>query len=261
VAAQAALPLVHPKLTAGPPEAYGDDVADDKTKERVNSHARLSTTTETGDHVMIRTKGADLCPLDFFLEVMRDPAAPVHFRTKAARIAAPFVHPKLASRKPELVIKDLYGFDIDAVAARELRDAYRNFWPLFINMSKHLPEKPYWDALHQFKKMEVRLGASIRCPEGYTSVDEHEDLVRRDELFGKWRSQPLLSREEDAEEAHLFARIACFKVEANRARHRIDILRKLGDKRSATEQAELDALETRFRWIPPKNGLIWLVDY
>jgi hypothetical protein len=124
-----------------------------------------------------------------------------------------------------------------------------------------LPDKPYWDAFVRFKKMEANLGASIRCPDGYTSPDEHEDLVRRDELFGNWRSRPPLTREEDAEEARLFARIACFKVEANSARYRIDDLRKLGDQRSVIEQGELDALEARFRRIPPKNGLIWLVDY
>jgi hypothetical protein len=107
----------------------------------------------------------------------------------------------------------------------------------------------------------VMLGRSIRCPEGYTSADEHEDLVRRDELFDKWRRQPSLTREDDAEEAHLFARIARFKVECNRARNSIDVLRKLGDKRSAIEQSELDALESRFRRIPPQNGLFWLVDY
>ena len=160
-----------------------------------------------------------------------------------------------------MIIKDPYGFEIDPAAARELRDAYRSFWPLFINMSKYLPDKPYWDALFRFKRMEVKLGGSIRCPDGYTSADEHEDLVRRDELFNKWRSRPPLTGEEDAEEAYLFARIACFKVEANKARYRIDVLRKLGDKRSAIEQGELDALEARFRRIPPKNGLIWLVDY
>ena len=265
-AAQAALPLVHPKLTSGHRtqnslDAYGSGVAADNTKERPNSDARVSPTTETGDHIVIRTKGADLAPLDFFLGVMRDPEAPVRLRTKAARVAAPFVHPKPASRKPDLIIKDPYGFEIDPAAARELRDAYRSFWPLFINMSKYLPDKPYWDALFRFKRMEVKLGGSIRCPDGYTSADEHEDLVRRDELFGKWRSRPPLTREEDAEEAYLFARIACFKVEANKARYRIDVLRKLGDKRSAIEQGELDTLEARFRRIPPKNGLIWLVDY
>jgi hypothetical protein len=48
-------------------------------------------------------------------------------------------------------------------------------------------------------------------------VDEHEDLVRRDELFQKWRGRPPpLTGEEDAEEAHLFARIAAFKQETVR---------------------------------------------
>ena len=266
-AAQAVLPLVHQKLTSGhatehSPKAYGNDVADHNGKRHANSDPRVSPTTETGDHVVIRTKGADLSPLDFFLEVMRDPEAPVHLRTKAARIAAPFVHPKPASRKPALVIKDPYGFDIDPVAARELRDSYRSFWPLFINMSKYLPDQPHWEAFMRFKRMEVKVGASIRCPEGYTSVDEHEDLVRRDELFNKWRSRPKpLTGEEDAEEAHLFARIAAFKLETTRGRDRIDVLRNLGEKRSAADQSELDALEARYRRIPPKSGLIWLVDY
>jgi hypothetical protein len=265
-AAQAVLPLVHQKVTSGhatehSPKAYGNGVADHNAKERANSDPRVNRTTETGDHVVIRTKGADLSPLDFFLEVMRDPEAAVHLRTKAARIAAPFVHPKPASRKPALVIKDSYGFDIDPAAARELRDFYRGYWPLVVNMSKYLPEKPYWDALVRFKRMEANLGASIRCPEGYTSVDEHEDLIRRDELFGKWRSRPPLTGEEDAEEAHLFARIAAFKQETRRAWRRMDVLRNLGEKRSVAEQCELDALEARHRRIPPKNGLIWLVDY
>jgi len=152
-AAQAVLPLVHQKLTSGhaterSPEACGNDVADHNGKGHANSDPRVSLTTETGDHVVIRTKGADLSPLDFFLEVMRDPEAPVHLRTKAARIATPFVHPKPASRKPALVIEDPYGFDIDPVAARELRDFYKGtYWPLVINLNKYLPDKPFSDAL------------------------------------------------------------------------------------------------------------------
>jgi hypothetical protein len=267
-AAQAVLPLVHQKLTSGhaterSPEACGNDVADHNGKGHANSDPRVSLTTETGDHVVIRTKGADLSPLDFFLEVMRDPEAPVHLRTKAARIATPFVHPKPASRKPALVIEDPYGFDIDPVAARELRDFYKGtYWPLVINLNKYLPDKPFSDALVRFKRMEANLGASIRCPEGYTSVDEHEDLVRRDELFRKWRGRPPpLTGEEDAEEAHLFARIAAFKQETCRAGRRMDVLRNLGEKRSAAEQNELDALEARYRRIPPENGSFWVVDY
>jgi hypothetical protein len=62
-AAQAVLPLVHPKLTSGHRtqislDAYGNGVAADNTKERPNSDARVSPKTETGEHVVIRTKGA-----------------------------------------------------------------------------------------------------------------------------------------------------------------------------------------------------------
>ena len=52
-----------------------------------------------------------------------------------------------------MIIKDPYGFEIDPAAARELWDAYRSYWPLVINMSKYLPDKPYWDAFVRFKKM------------------------------------------------------------------------------------------------------------
>src|SRR6202040_2700000 len=38
------------------------EVAADNTKERPNSDARVSPKTETGEHVVIRTKGADLAP-------------------------------------------------------------------------------------------------------------------------------------------------------------------------------------------------------
>jgi hypothetical protein len=53
-AAQAALPLVHPKLTSGHRtlsslDAYGNGVAADNTKERANSDARVSPKTETGE--------------------------------------------------------------------------------------------------------------------------------------------------------------------------------------------------------------------
>jgi hypothetical protein len=57
------LPLVYPKLTSGHRtqislDAYGNGVAADNTKERPNSDARVSPKTETGEHVVIRTKGA-----------------------------------------------------------------------------------------------------------------------------------------------------------------------------------------------------------
>ena len=84
----------------------------------------------------------------------------------------------------------------------------------------------------------------------YTSVDEHEDLERRDELFKKWKrgKRPYqLTSEEDAEEAHLYGRIAAYRAARGRDSKRMRALKELGDKRTAVEQNELDALEARYR--------------
>src|SRR6476646_4838396 len=83
-AAQAALPLVHPKLTSG----RGTPSASART---MPTFADISS------------------PVDFFLTVMRDPDAPFPLRTKAARIVAPFVHPKPSARN-DLAFDDPYGF-------------------------------------------------------------------------------------------------------------------------------------------------------
>ena len=206
-----------------------------------------------------------MSPLDFFLKMMRNPEAPVHLRTKAARIAAPFVHPKPASRKPSLAINDPYGFVIDLEAAREVRDEYRRHFRFFQTLHmRSRDDTQHWVALQRYQELNWSLGQSTECPTCYTSEDEHEDLERRDELFRKWKGrQPphQLTPEEDAEEAHLYGRIAAFKQESCRAGRRMDVLRNLGEKRSAAEQSELDALEARHRRIPPKNGSFWLVDY
>ena len=72
---------------------YGFGAPGVNVKERSNPGPRASPTTESGDRVVISTEGADLSPLDFFLEVMRDPEAPLNHRAKAARIAAQYIHP------------------------------------------------------------------------------------------------------------------------------------------------------------------------
>ena len=87
-------------------------------------------------------------------------------------------------------------------------------------------------------------------------MDEENDLERRDQLFRKWRSgKPphQLTPEEDAEEAHLYARIAAFAAARGRDHKRIMALKELGDKCSPAEQSELDALETRYRQVRKTN--------
>jgi hypothetical protein len=266
-AAQAALPLLHPKLTMGRAKEgtsgeYGYDQCDVNVKEKSDSEARVIATensearvTPTGEEdcerIATRTKGIDLSPLDFFLEVMRDPEAPFDLRTKAARIVAPFVHPKPASRKPGLVINDPYGFVVDPVAAREVRDAYRRHYRLFQTVHmRGWEDRRHQEAYFRYRNMAWSLVKSIECPESYTSEDEDKDLGRRDELFRKWlhgKFPHQLTPEEDAEEAHLYGRIGAFGATRGRAERRMTALRELGDKRTATEQSELTALELRYR--------------
>lgn len=257
-AAQAVLPLVHPKLTTGRTNEassgeYGYDRCNINVKQRSESTARVTATRDAGNGIRTRTKDADLSPLDFFLEVMRNPEAPVHLRTKAARIAAPFVHPKPASRKPSLVINDPYGFVIDLEAAREVRDEYRRHFRFFQTLHmRSRDDTQHWVALQRYQELEWSLGQSMECPTCYASVDEHEDLERRDELFKKWiKGQPprQLTPEEDAEEAHLYGRIAAFRVARSRDLKRMRALKELGDKRTADEQSELDAFESRYRHV------------
>jgi hypothetical protein len=224
-AAQAALPLVHPKKTTGrstgaSADEYGYDRCEINWKHPYESTARVPATRES-NRIATKTRGADLSPLDFFLEAMRDPNTPFHLRTKAARIVAPYVHPKLASRKPELVIDDPYGFVVDSEAARALRDAHRHFMRSFQTVVYRKPgDRQHFEAWKRFKSMEFSLGCSMECPAAYTSVDEDNDLTRRDELYRKWLEGTFphqLTPEEDAEEAHLYARIAAFQVTKGRA--------------------------------------------
>jgi hypothetical protein len=182
-AAQAALPLVHAKVATGRTNdansgEYGYDRCDVNVKQKSEPKARVTPTRGTGNGIATRTKDPDLSPLDFLLEVMRNPEAPFRLRTQAARTAAPFVHPKPASRKPTWVIDDPYGFVVDLEAAREVRDTYRRHYRL--QQTIHMrgwEDRQHWDALHRYRELEWSLGQSTECPACYTSEDEHEDLV------------------------------------------------------------------------------------
>ena len=84
-------------------------------------------------------------------------------------------------------------------------------------------------------------------------MDAAADETRKEKLRQKHFSSRL-TPEEDAEEAHLFGRIAAFNVARSRDHPRIEALKALGEKRSEAEQSELDALEARYRFVP--HGLL-----
>jgi hypothetical protein len=252
-AAQAALPLVHPKLASGrgTASASGRNKRTFADIKALVESPPIARKMETGLTIATTTQGANLSPLDFFLAVMRDPDAPFPLRTKAARIVAPFVHPKPSSRRADLVIDDPFGFVIDPVAARELRDAdWRNElieWNIYRLDPKRIVRAP-------FSELQRALGESTPCPKEYTSADAAADEARMAQLRGKTIGGSGLTAEEDAEEAHLFGRVAAFMAAAGHDRPRVEALKALGEKRSEAEQSELDALEARYRFVP--HGLL-----
>jgi hypothetical protein len=68
------------------------------------------------------TSNADLSPLDFFLELMRDPSVSPDWRFKAAQAALPYIHSKPASSPaadPAASAKQVEGMNEEEVRARD----------------------------------------------------------------------------------------------------------------------------------------------
>jgi hypothetical protein len=122
--AMAALPFVHAK--AAKPEGdrastkYGHNTAG----VNAGGHGFLKAPPRVRTKTAAGRAAADGSPLAFLLGVKRDPDAPARLRIQVARAITPYVHGKLGTAPAEVVIDDEYGFVIDPVAARALRDDY-----------------------------------------------------------------------------------------------------------------------------------------
>jgi hypothetical protein len=57
----------------------------------------VSKATEVRQEILARATAEGLSPLEFMLEVLRDETKPFNDRFEAAKAAAPYTHPKLAS--------------------------------------------------------------------------------------------------------------------------------------------------------------------
>ncbi len=221
-AAEAALPFVHAK-----PKDPSDQSTQGKYGAAVGS-VNVTEESDTGGTAPVEASAVagadirDLSPLDFLLGLLRDPQTPHHLRLRVAHISAPYLHAKLGRRKNEIVIDDPYGFSCDPAVARALRDAKLR--------SAVLREAVYPRGLRdnpEQKKLEARIAEiekGLKCPAGYTGLEDSEDWRRLEELSHKrTRERPYkLSKEEDAEEAHVTARRAAYRQsDEARARSRI----------------------------------------
>jgi hypothetical protein len=182
--------------------------------------------------------GGDFTPLGFLLSVMNDPDATPQQRIRAARVAARYRHAQANADEASIVIEDRFGFKINPVLARSIRadwvrdenyihsiQAAARWKPLTPAQlediysrdgrkvsAENLAEQKAYNREHAEIKARavehLKALQEVECPAAYTADDAEEDLTRLEGFRGKRRFGRKPPREEDAEEAHIAARIA-----------------------------------------------------
>lgn len=218
-AAQAALPYVHAKPRgrrpgASAPRKYGVAAGRVNVRRRISNEG-LTEAAAASSAARQDVGRQDVPPLDFLLGLMRDPQTPPHLRIRLAHIVAPYVHLKIAyGMRPEdtLVVDDPFGFVIDPAVAMALRDDKLRV--KYLEQTPHM--RPAGDHREQ-EELLARIEESERtliCPAEYTELEAGKDQTQLNELERR-RNSPRrndkLTEEEDAEEAHLMARLAVYR--------------------------------------------------
>jgi len=260
--AAAAAPLVHvrPKASRRPHpmelRTHGLNAAVSSKREKTDTSASrqrsdVSSGAEKGPTlagVVPEANGScDSTPLDFLIDVIRDPEAAWRQRIRAARFAARYKH-----RPPQTslhLVEDEFGFKIDPLAAKVVHETWSQCGTLLQTFD--CDRRPA-----DFKKMEQLLARlredieSIACPDSYTESHLENDEKRLQELYDRRRTLTKLTPEEDAEEDYLIARVVIYRTTPkHRARCRIAELeerRAVYRTLTAAELSELDDLRARF---------------
>jgi hypothetical protein len=154
-------------------------------------------------------EGEGLSPLDFLLGAMADPAASARERLKAAKVAARYKHPygERAKAPNTIVVEDKFGFKVEPELARAERDdclRERRLTHFRPRTAEGIVAKAQ---LEQIEKRREERRAQVNFPDGYTYCDRQVDQRRLGDLYSKRSSRKGLTPEEEAEEAHLAARV------------------------------------------------------
>jgi hypothetical protein len=172
-------------------------------------------------------------PLDFLLAVMRDPEAPPRQRVRAARVAARYKH--RPPERPAPLVEDEFGFKIDPVVAKAVRDTRRQ--PRF----KDIEKQNAWVREH--------IG-TIECPDGYGGRDFEKDEERLREFQERRKPPAKLTPDEVAEEAYLVTRTEVYRRTPKhgvwRRLSELEVRRAGWTPLTAAELSELDDLRARF---------------
>jgi len=212
---------------------------------------------------------SNVSPLEFLLNIMRDPHLPFELRIMVAQIAAPFVHPK--PRSVRCIDQGASGeqidsaslFNMDPALAKRLRDDDVRLHELY---QKEVNPKETGGPLTAADEQEratlrARIDETVktlRCPPGYGAIEARKDRHRLEDFFSKRliirRCGGTLTDAEDVEEAQLTARVAAFdQTPEGRGRRRtVELLRRpRRDGLSPAEQIELEILRGLYPKLPP----------
>jgi hypothetical protein len=200
---------------------------------------------------------------------MSDPTATPRQRVKAAGVAARYKHAPAAAGPAAIptviVVEDKFGFKVDPELARGERDDMRSQDLLFKNWFRREKgsdeERAANQELAQIGKRRSERLARLKYPQGYTAEDLTKDRKRLEQLRKARFERKKLTPEEDAEEAHLAARVAAYQLNPELlAKARIRALeerRAVGSELTAAEEEELRHLRGRY---PEYAGVMDLMD-
>jgi hypothetical protein len=260
--AEVAAPFVHRRPTTTGHPGKLDTIKYGSLLAAVNK-GKLS---RSGGAPSAEGAGRDQSPLDFLLEVMRDPETAPETRIRVARAVAPFVHPKLGrnrkAEEAEAELMDKLGDWIiePAVAAAILEDDQR--LGKFRSMRLFRGNPSIGDGqltpaeLQEEAKILTRMGdmaKAIKFPEGYAGINSKDSWILGS--LDKHLLPPpnnVLSEAEEAVKVQLEARIAAYHASPEgRGRDRISTLSwKERSGLNAAEQKELDCLKALYPDLP-----------
>jgi hypothetical protein len=195
-----------------------------------------------------------LDPVDFLLGVMRDPEAAPRQRARAARIAARYKHKPPEAAPP--LVEDEFGFKIDPVVARAIRDLVGKCDGLAAAL-KYTREtrgkEPPAEKIAEYERLlkeRDRQIETIAVPDTYHGCDLQSDDQRMKDIRALATSRGKLGPDEDAEEVYLIVRTEAYRAcPRHRAWCRISELevRRAGwEPLTPAELTELDDLRARF---------------
>ncbi len=205
-------------------------------------------------------KVCELSPVAYLVSVMHDPDAAPRDRVKAARVAAPYLHHGPEIDDMPIVIEDPFGFPVDPVLAKEIREdqqraetlrrplkldeamaAFKKGQPL-----SELDGPEYRDLTAQIDRRLKKIG----CPASYGGMNALADAARISYLSpnanGRVPKKPLTA-EEAAERDHLQFRLSVYHASAACEAHaRMAYLLRNRASLTPVEVSELDELLSRY---------------